>query len=126
MRTIDLVAATCILGSDRVLRNPGDRWPCPAAEAEGLIASGAATPAEEAPPASDGPDAAGALTAVSGIGPSAAAALQAAGVKTLADLATLKDEEIAGLELGEKIRRRIRDDWRGQAAELLDAGEAPS
>lgn len=125
MRTIDLVAATCILGSDRVLRNPGDRWACPAEEAEGLIASGAATPAEEVAPASD-PDANGTLTAVSGIGPSAAASLQAAGVKTLADLATLTDKEIAGLELGEKIRRRIRDDWRSQAAELLDAGEAPS
>ena len=125
MRTINLVAATCILGSDRVLRNPGNRWACPADEAEGLIASGAATPAEEAAPALD-PDTAGALTAVSGIGPSTAAALQAAGVKSLADLATLTDEEIAGLELDENTQRRIRDDWRGQAAELGDAGEAPS
>ena len=125
MRTIDLVAATCILGSDQVLRNPGDRWACPADEAEGLIASGAATPAE-APASGSDPDAARALTAVSGIGPSTAAALQAAGVKSLANLATLTDEEIAGLELDENVRRRIRDDWRRQAAELGDAEGAPA
>ena len=116
------------MASDQVWRDPGERWACPADEAEGLIASGAAVRVDTDEPRrerrGDGPD--GTLTAVSGIGPSTEAALQAAGVKSLADLATLTDEEIAGLELDENIKRRIRDHWRGQAAELLDAGEAPS
>ena len=47
-------------------------------------------------------------------------------MKSLADLATLTDEEIDGLGLDENLQRRIRDDWRGQAAELLDGGEAPA
>ena len=147
MRTVDIKAAVCIVTSDQVWRDPGDRWACPADEAEGLIASGAAVavdgpdsrptgngampPAEPVKQADrQGPAARSGstdvLTAVPGIGPGTEAKLQAAGVKSLADLATLTDEEIAGLGLNENIRRRIRDDWRGQAAELLDAGEAPS
>jgi len=147
MRAIEIEAAVCIVASDQVWRNPGDRWACPADEAEGLIASAAAVRVDgpDSRPTGNGavppaepvkqadrqgpavqPAMAGVLTAVSGIGPSTEAALHAAGVNTLADLATLTDEEIAGLELDENIRRRIRDDWRSQAAELLDAGGAPS
>lgn len=127
MRTITIEAAICIVASDQVWRNPGERWACPAEEAEGLIASGAAVAVDDGAGLADALDpAAPTLTSVSGIGPSTEAALQAAGVKSLSDLAKMMDEEIAGLELDETVRRRIRDDWRGQAAELLDAGEAPS
>ena len=126
MRTIDIEAAICIVASDQVWRNPGERWACPADEAEGLLASGAALRVEPESPAPEGAADSGTLTLVSGIGPSTEAALHAAGVKNLADLATLADEQIAGLELDENIQRRIRDDWRGQAAEILDAGEASS
>ena len=38
----------------------------------------------------------------------------------------MTDEEIAGLALDENIKRRIREDWRPAAMELLDAGEAPA
>ena len=125
MKTIDIEAVTCIVASDQVWRNPGQRWACPAEEARGLIASGAAKAVDEPGPTA-GPESPEVLTSVSGIGPSTEAALRAAGVKTLADLATLTDEEIAGLGLDESLQRRIRDDWRGQAAELLDGGEAPA
>lgn len=126
MDTIDIKAAICIVASDQVWRNPGDRWACPADEAEGLIASGAAIRVDAPESGPQGAGLAEALTPVSGIGPSTEAALHAAGVKSLADLATLTDEDIAGLELDENIQCRIRDDWRGQAAELLDGGEAPA
>ena len=158
MRTTHIEAAVCIVASDQVWRNPGERWACPAEEAEGLIASGAALPVEPEPrrprarpsrsspkrpaaaPAPEGAvaEAAGEGDAapralagdstmrVSGIGPSTEAELAQAGVRTLADLATITDEEIAGLALDENIKRRIRDDWRQVAAELLDAGGAPA
>ena len=188
MRTTNIEAAVCIVASDQVWRNPGERWACPVEEAEGLIASGAALQVEpepsrprarpsrsspkrpaaapapegavaEADPTSGAPgqpppadvqgastegvtatagDAAGegdaapparagdSTVRVSGIGPSTEAMLAQAGVRTLADLATMTDEEIAGLALDENIKRRIRDDWRQAAAELLDAGEAPA
>ena len=189
MRTIDIEAAVCIVASDQVWRNPGERWACPAEEAEGLIASGAALQVEpepsrprarsspkrpapapapegaaaeadptagapEPPPAADVQSstvlastegvtvtvgdatgegdaapralAGGSTIQVSGIGPSTEAALAQAGVRSLADLAALTDEQIAGLKLDENIKRRIRDDWRQAAMELLDAGGAPA
>ena len=127
MRTITIEAAVCIVASDQVWRNPGERWACPAEEAEGLIASDAAVAVDDGPNLTDALGPAGpAMTSVSGIGPSTEDALQAAGVKSLANLATLTDEDIAELGLDENLKRRIRDDWRGQAAELLDGGEAPA
>ena len=133
MRTTDIEAAICIVASDQVWRNPGERWACPADEAEGLLASGAALRVEPEPPEGEtdsvsgsrtdhDPDPAGTLTRVSGIGPSTAAALRSAGVETLAELAALSDEDLAALRLDENVQRRIRDNWRGQAARLLEAG----
>ncbi len=132
MRTTDIEAAVCIVASDGVWRDPGERWACPADEAEGLIASGAAVRVEPAPPdppgaRADGPSEASQLTRVKGIGPNTAADLLAAGVETLADLAALSDEQVAGLDVEPGVQRRIRDDWRGQAAQLIAVdAEGPS
>ena len=93
MKTIGIEAVTCIVASDQVWRNPGQRWACPAEEARGLIASGAAMAVDDGvtPPAAEParradrqgpaarPESPGVLTPVSGIGPSTEAALQAAG-----------------------------------------------
>lgn len=123
MNTIDVEAVTCVLASDAVWRDPGDRWACPAGEADGLLAHGAVRRVEPAPadgpeaPAGD-PEAPNDLVRVSGIGPSTAAALAAAGVETLAALAALTDGQIAALDVDEGVRRRIRGDWRDQARVL--------
>ena len=71
--------------------------------------------APEASPAGEGGDD---LTRVSGIGPAAARQLADAGVRTLADLATMSDEEAGQLPGG--LAKRVLESHRAAAAELLD------
>ena len=133
---MDLIAVTCVLASDGVLRQPGDVWACPDDDADELLAAGAAVRAEpstdipgttETRPgdaAPGDPDPAAVLTRLSGIGPATAQALVAAGVPDLTVLAALSDDRIAALELDQSVRTKIRDDWRGQAQTLLAAAES--
>lgn len=117
MRIIDIEAVTCVVASDGAWRDPGDRWACPADEAERLLASGAARLFEGPAAAGAAPDPAAGddLTRISGVGPATAADLRKAGVETLAQLAALTDAQVAGLAVDEGAKRRLLGDWRDQA-----------
>lgn len=116
MDVVSVEAVSCVFASDGVWRDPGARWACPADEAGDLLARGAVRRVEgaETPPAGPAPDPAGDLTLVSGIGPSTAADLRAAGVETLADLAALTDGGLEDLPVDAGFRRRVLG-WRDQA-----------
>ena len=120
MHEVDLIAVTCVLASDHVWRQPGDRWTCPVDEAEALVSSGAARLA----PSADGDSGPVDLTLVTGIGPVTAVALRDAGVPDLVVLTALTDADIEGLALDPATTRQLRDDWRGQARALLDGAES--
>ena len=89
---------------------PGDHVEVPAATAAELVALGVAEIVEGA----------GGVTRLSGIGPASAGQLAAAGVHTLADLATISDED-AG-RLPGSLGKRVLESFRAAARELLDGG----
>ena len=112
METVEIVAVTCVMASDGILRQPGDLWACPGDDAHSLLDSGAARMAEPAA------DPAASTSVVPGIGPSTAAALEAAGVGTLGELAGLDDQAVAALDVDVSIRRRVPT-WRAEASRLI-------
>ena len=92
---------------------PGDHVDAPAATAAELVALGVAEIIEGAGAGDD-------VTRLSGIGPASAGQLAAAGVHTLADLATISDED-AG-RLPGSLGKRVLESFRAAARELLDGG----
>ena len=70
-------------------------------------------------PASAPPVTADTLTAIKGIGPSFAQALNAAGIMTFAQLAQLTPDQIASKVPRATVERIEREDWVGQAQRAL-------
>ena len=118
---ISITAITKVTLGGRI-HPPGARLDAPPAIATELMACGAARRGDETPtdpPDRGQPDPTGALERVSGIGPITARELRVAGVADLTALAALTDEALARLDLDETTRKRIRADWRAQAAALV-------